>query len=120
MKEFLNCVIFQQAKESACFDMNECLLPELNSCHENADCFNKNGTYECQCKEAYHGDGRQCQNFCSKFLNKDCGPNAECRRKNVTESLSGLYDCFCEQGYMMFEDKCYATCASGLRTLLVH
>ena len=26
-------------------------------CHENADCFNEPGTYSCECKEGFVGDG---------------------------------------------------------------
>ena len=29
-------------------------------CHEFADCRNKNGGYECDCKEGFHGDGFSC------------------------------------------------------------
>ncbi|HPA57147.1 MAG TPA: calcium-binding EGF-like domain-containing protein [bacterium] len=40
-----------------CVDVNECGNPILNNCHENADCNNTSGSYNCTCKENYSGDG---------------------------------------------------------------
>jgi len=36
-------------------DINEC---ETVSCHEKAQCVNTDGSYECQCKLGYSGDGK--------------------------------------------------------------
>ena len=43
-----------------CFftDNNECLLG-TDGCHENADCVNTNGNYDCDCRQGFIGDGRQ-------------------------------------------------------------
>ena len=37
-------------------DVNECELGEDN-CHANADCMNTEGSFECECKTGYRGDG---------------------------------------------------------------
>jgi len=43
--------------KGVCKDMNECLDSLLNDCHEFADCSNLIGSYTCECKEHYSGDG---------------------------------------------------------------
>jgi len=40
--------------------MDECSA-ESNSCDENADCTNSEGSYFCTCKEGFDGDGTVCQ-----------------------------------------------------------
>ena len=39
-------------------DSNECL--EENPCDANADCIDNIGSYECQCKIGYSGNGSSC------------------------------------------------------------
>ena len=46
---------FKNASNTKCEDINECNLP--NDCHPFAECFNTNGSYYCQCKAGYNGDG---------------------------------------------------------------
>ena len=38
-------------------DFNECDDKETNNCHEHATCINKPGSFECECKDGYRGDG---------------------------------------------------------------
>lgn len=40
-------------------DVNECRSVHHN-CHENADCMDKEGTYQCHCTGRYYGDGKTC------------------------------------------------------------
>lgn len=49
-------------------DINECDVPTLNSCDENADCFNFIGGFNCSCKESYFGDGFTCLRKLMKLL----------------------------------------------------
>ena len=42
--------------DSGVTDIDECELEEDN-CHENADCINTDGSYQCECKTGYRGDG---------------------------------------------------------------
>lgn len=41
-------------------DINECETG-ANECDENANCSNTEGSYTCQCKTGYEGDGSLCQ-----------------------------------------------------------
>ena len=41
---------------SFCTDINECELSNT-MCHLNAECRNSNGSYTCECKDGYSGDG---------------------------------------------------------------
>ena len=40
-------------------DFNECDLG-LDSCDENSDCINTEGSYECRCHDGYTGNGTLC------------------------------------------------------------
>ena len=40
-------------------DMDECKESQDN-CHSDADCTNTVGSYKCQCKKGYLGDGFTC------------------------------------------------------------
>ena len=40
-------------------DINECTTKKDN-CSPNADCMNSNGSFTCQCKVGYDGDGVNC------------------------------------------------------------
>ena len=40
-------------------DVDECVVGSDN-CDENANCTNMNGSYNCTCKQGYHGSGFQC------------------------------------------------------------
>lgn len=39
-----------------CPDVDECEL-KLDDCHANAICTNTHGSYVCQCRRGYFGDG---------------------------------------------------------------
>ena len=38
-------------------DIDECESDDLNSCHENANCTNTEGSFHCFCNSGYTGDG---------------------------------------------------------------
>ena len=40
--------------------VDECSTPGANNCSSSADCVNKNGSFECQCRPHYTGDGVDC------------------------------------------------------------
>lgn len=43
-----------------CTDVDECMnYPPI--CNNNADCINRPGTYQCQCKRGFSGDGFNCE-----------------------------------------------------------
>ena len=39
--------------------MNECMR-NIDNCHDNANCTDTIGSYECTCVEGYEGDGFNC------------------------------------------------------------
>ena len=41
-------------------DINECGSNDLNSCHENAQCTDTEGSFTCSCNPGYTGDGINC------------------------------------------------------------
>ena len=43
-----------------CADFNECDNENNNTCHENAQCINTEGSFTCSCKPGYTGDGVNC------------------------------------------------------------
>lgn len=42
-----------------CPDENECITK--GDCHENADCFDTVGSYRCECRQGYEGNGTFCK-----------------------------------------------------------
>lgn len=45
--------------ESGCVDINEC-QDRIDRCDPNAMCVNEVGTYSCQCKPGFEGNGYYC------------------------------------------------------------
>ena len=47
-------------------DVDECQNDTLNTCDDNADCFDTEGSFTCICREGYDGTGIACGGkFCS-------------------------------------------------------
>ncbi|CAN6721485.1 unnamed protein product [Malus baccata var. baccata] len=42
---------------NGCHDIDECKVPELNTCKQK--CINTEGNHTCSCHKGYHGDGRK-------------------------------------------------------------
>jgi hypothetical protein len=47
-------------------DIDECLT-KTNNCDENAICTNTNGSFICDCKNGYSGDGQLCEGVPQMF-----------------------------------------------------
>ena len=97
-----------------CTDVNECLSMSKNSCHYHATCVNTIGSYNCECKHGYFGDGvESCiENVCITMPKEICHPFAECipldtnilLLKQRTTSLTSdqntdTFRCQCREGY---------------------
>ena len=41
-------------------DIDECVSPDMNDCHDSATCHNTEGNYNCDCDDGYDGDGYNC------------------------------------------------------------
>ena len=97
---YCECKIgFHRNAIGVCSDIDECQL-KTSRCAENAICENIEGSYKCQCKENFEGDGFTCiekmpplprENFCAN--NKVCGENATCI------SMKSRANCQCKRGY---------------------
>ncbi|KAK0091776.1 hypothetical protein PV326_002712 [Microctonus aethiopoides] len=61
-----------------CPDVDECDLG-LHDCHPNAVCTNTHGSYSCQCKRGFNGDGKEnCTKTCyEKCVNGYCSESPE-------------------------------------------
>lgn len=53
----------------SCVDINECSDGKLNRCHPQARCINLRGSYKCQCKRGYLGNGLECHKWFSSDPN---------------------------------------------------
>ena len=42
-------------------DIDECLSPDANNCHQDANCHNTDGSFNCTCKRGFSGNGTECQ-----------------------------------------------------------
>ena len=43
-----------------CTDINECTLGQGATCAQDAECKNTPGSFTCQCKKGFFGDGEIC------------------------------------------------------------
>ncbi|XP_028512646.1 fibrillin-1 [Exaiptasia diaphana] len=90
-------------------DFDECSVAD--ACHANAQCTNTFGSYVCQCKPGYHGDGKNCSDIdeCSS-VSDICDPNAQCTNNN------GSYTCSCRLGFSGDGKNCsdIDECSSGV------
>ena len=64
--------------------------PLKNACDENADCFNTHGSFGCDCKDGFYGDGSKC-------LKGTC-PDSNCPKNQRCVSENSL-DCECKPGF---------------------
>ena len=56
-----------------CFhtDIDECANDDLNNCHEDANCTNTEGSFNCSCNDGYSGSGTECAGkfvACSSYV----------------------------------------------------
>ena len=64
-----------------CFsDIDEC-VEGSNDCIAEADCMNDEGTYHCDCKDGYTGNGSYCE---GRYLSKMCQLNIGIKEKNCS------------------------------------
>ncbi|KAK6010733.1 calcium binding EGF domain protein, partial [Ostertagia ostertagi] len=86
------CKMGFEMKNGECVDINECAKPGLNMCDKNAVCNNLMGTYACQCKKGFRGDGYMCDDE-DECRMMPCHPQAECHNK------PGSFECKCPDGF---------------------
>ncbi|KIH68047.1 calcium binding EGF domain protein [Ancylostoma duodenale] len=86
------CKMGFEMKDGECVDINECTESGLNMCDKNAVCNNLMGTYACQCKKGFRGDGYMCEDE-DECLMMPCHPQAECK------NTPGSFECRCPDGF---------------------
>lgn len=90
-----------------CADVDECStgLP----CDPNATCINQPGSYQCECRPGFEGDGTDCAaaEGCAQAV---CPDHAQCR------DLQTGFECVCDTGYESDGQACIDIdeCALGL------
>ncbi|XP_065193563.1 adhesion G protein-coupled receptor E2-like [Sycon ciliatum] len=78
-------------------DVDECLQDGLNDCDTSAAaiCANTHGSYACECRQGFDGNGRDCQDI------NECESNAhDCHRHAHCNNTVGSYSCACKTGYL--------------------
>ena len=80
--------------EVVCFDINECNISKTN-CHDNADCTNTPGSFECTCHTGYTCDGvTSCTDIDECAEDKgNFHVNANC------SNTLGSFKCTCHTGF---------------------
>ncbi|XP_022805413.1 signal peptide, CUB and EGF-like domain-containing protein 2, partial [Stylophora pistillata] len=81
-------------------EIDEC-ADRINPCDVYAECNNTLGSYNCTCKDGFHGNGTYCSdsNECSEGTH-GCDMNADCN------NTLGSYKCTCKDGFKGNGTKC--------------
>jgi hypothetical protein len=78
-----------------CKDIDECLTGD-NICSVNSDCTNLAGSFNCECKSGFHGNGVTCREVDECAINADnCSDNASCT------NTRGSFSCRCDEGFQV-------------------
>ena len=88
---FLTGVCFYSITDILLSDIDECSTGSV--CHENAECMDTPGSYECTCFSGYTGDGHTCQDI-DECPTDPCHENATCTNNN------GSFSCDCDTGFL--------------------
>ena len=99
-------------------DIDECSTGLNNCSHNNADCNNTDGSFECRCKAGYIGDGVICISECIKNIGGIIA-SVLCILHNVVDSTkvfpgpcnnsqsycecASMSDCGCRSGFEMVD-----------------
>ncbi|XP_062962168.1 adhesion G protein-coupled receptor L4 isoform X1 [Cynocephalus volans] len=99
-----------------CKDDNEC-GNLTQSCGENANCTNTEGSYYCMCAPGFRSSSNQ-----DKFITNDgticidideCSESVVCGDHAVCENVNGGYNCSCKEGYQTSTGKSHFTPKDG-------
>lgn len=77
-----------------CVDIDECTMPAVSLCSDNATCTNTIGSFMCTCNMGFIGDGRDCQD-----IDECMDGTATCDVNATCDNLFGSYRCLCNTGY---------------------
>lgn len=100
--------VYVKEKEFACEDIDECSFASV--CHQNATCTNVEGSYTCECKPEFTGDGvQQCAPIVDPCEKLACPQGAEC-----VKDPYGIARCRCQPGYVLENDHCTSVTATPI------
>ena len=95
-----------------CSDIDECVVDfatNPHNCHDDADCTNTDGTFECDCKTGFTGDGLSCtdNDECLDPADNDCQDEPmenswEVRARCINNH--GSYTCACNGPHWYVDD----------------
>lgn len=93
-------------------DVNECKQGSAQ-CAEKASCINTYGSYRCNCKAGFTGDGFTCDDIdeCTSQGLASCSRNAECI------NTPGSYSCNCKKGFTGDGYTCFGSDVSSTSTV---
>ena len=76
-------------------DVDECATDTHNCSRDGGKCNNTKGSYKCQCKPGFTGDGRNCSDIdeCAKDTHNCSRDGGECN------NTKGSYKCQCKPGF---------------------
>eukprot|EP00795_Rhopilema_esculentum_P002768 gene2768-991_t len=96
-----------------CFlDVDEC-SNGLHQCSLNATCTNSIGSYNCQCKLGFSGNGLHCIDVDECLENShNCDSNAECF------NTAGSFSCACKEGFSGNGSLCQGTIVTAMLSAL--
>ena len=84
---------------TACVDINECERGSAK-CDQNANCTNTVGSFLCECKRNYEGDGAFCSEIIPSLPKVDwCSLRVYCGDKANCENIQTKAICKCNKGY---------------------
>ena len=79
-------------------DIDECAL-EIDTCHDNASCYNQGGGYTCICNDGYAGNGQDEDGGCSDINECEATNYGFCVEDAVCINTEGSHYCECFDGY---------------------
>uniref|UniRef100_A0A8B9D5B9 Stabilin 2 n=1 Tax=Anser cygnoides TaxID=8845 RepID=A0A8B9D5B9_ANSCY len=91
-----------------CSAINNCLLPSVAGCHENATCIYVGpGQNDCKCKDGFRGNGIECTS-----INSCLEQNGKCHHLATCQfEPSHGWECVCPKGYEGDGRICYGSAA---------
>ncbi|CBY07539.1 unnamed protein product [Oikopleura dioica] len=86
---------YRGERDGDCLNINECVEGSHN-CDVDAICTDTPGSFTCECKDDFLGNGCFCHPICKDTT---CGPGAHCTLTDNPNNPEGDLECRCNDGY---------------------